>query len=84
MNVGHATVTQLQGISVKYFMERIVFREAIINCLQEFVSDIRFDIRVVRWIKPYNVSVSSAFCLCMLGITLELQQHNETLQSLYI
>jgi hypothetical protein len=35
MNVGHATVTQLQGISVKYFMERIVFREAIINCLEE-------------------------------------------------
>jgi hypothetical protein len=30
-NVGHATVTQLQGISVKYFMERIVFREAIIK-----------------------------------------------------
>ena len=47
-NVGHATVTQLQGISVKYFMERIVFREAITNCLEEFVSDIRFDIRVVR------------------------------------
>ena len=68
-NVGHATVTQLQGISVKYFMARIVFRGAIINCLEEFVSDIRFDISVVRWIKPYNVSVSSAFCLCiMLGI----------------
>jgi hypothetical protein len=61
MNVGHATVTQLQGISVKYFMERIVFREAIINCLEEFVSDIRFDIRVVRWIKPYNVSKIPCF-----------------------
>jgi hypothetical protein len=68
-NVGHATVTQLQGISVKYFMEKIVFREAIINYLEEFVSDIRFDIRVVRWIKQYNVSVSSAFnSLCLLGI----------------
>ena len=43
MNVGHATVTQLQGISVKYFEE----------CLKCLVTKTESFLRRIRW-KAYH------------------------------
>ena len=40
VDVWHAAITQLQGISVKYFVPRMVGREAIINILEELATDI--------------------------------------------
>jgi hypothetical protein len=60
-------------LSYRVFLLNVLWRglflgkKSDINCLEEFVS-VFWHSSYIRWIKPYNVSVSSAFCLCLLGI----------------
>ena len=63
LDVGHAAIVEFQSVPVKYFPQFAVRRKRSINEADERSSDVGFDVLVIRWVEPYNISWSLAF-LC--------------------
>ena len=68
VDVWHTAVTKFQSISVKYFVERIFWGEAIINSLKEFTADVGSNISIIRGIKPGYISISRSLRSWLLGV----------------
>jgi len=63
LDVGDAAVAEFQGISVKCFPQFVACRKRFIEETEERSSSVGFDVLVVWWVEPYNISSSFAF-LC--------------------
>jgi len=60
-DVGHAAVAELYCVSVENFPQFVDRWKRSFNKADERTSDVGFDVFVVWWIKPYNISLSFAF-----------------------
>ena len=58
--VGHATITQFEGVPVKYLVQHVVAREAFVYDFKKLLADVSGDVTVVRRVKPNDISVSIA------------------------
>ena len=60
LDVGHAAVAEFQGVSVTYFSQLVARRERSVNEVDKLSTDVGFDVFVIWWIEPYNISSSLA------------------------
>ena len=60
-DVGHAAVAEFQGVSVEYFPQLVARRERSVDEAYKLSSDVGFDVHVIWWVEPYNISSSRAF-----------------------
>lgn len=63
LNVVHATIANLDCVSVKKFMKLVPWWEMFVNKAKKVVSDVCFDITAERRVKPDNIAVSFSACL---------------------
>ena len=61
LDVGKAAVAEFQGVSVEYFSQPMACRERSVDEADELSFDVSFDVSVIWWIEPYNISSSLAF-----------------------
>ena len=61
LDVGHAAVAEFPGVSVEYFSQPMACRERSVDEADELSSDVSFDISVIWWVEPYNISSSLSF-----------------------
>jgi len=74
LDVGHAAVAEFQSVSVKYFPQFMARGKRSIDEADEGSSDVGFDILVIWWVEPYNISSPFAIlCLWSLWWRLEFQ-----------
>ena len=62
----------------------MVWREAFVDSLQEFVTNVCGDIDTVRWIEPDHVPISMAFRFRWLGVVLEVVIETAFFQSFLV
>ena len=55
------TLGKLYGVSVETFRQFVARWKRSFNKADERTSDVGFDVFVIWWIKPYNISLSFAF-----------------------
>ena len=60
LDVGHAAVAEFQGVSVEYFPQLVARRERSVDDADN-LSDVGFDVLVIWWVEPYNISSWLAF-----------------------
>ena len=58
LDVGHAAVAELYGVPVENFPQFVACWKRSFNEADERTSDVSFDVFVIWWIKPYNISLS--------------------------
>ena len=61
LDVGHAAVAELYGVPVENFPQFVARLKRYFNKADERTSDVGFDVFVIWWIKPYNISLSFEF-----------------------
>ena len=57
-HVRYVAVAQLQGVPIKYFVQRVVSWETFFNDLQKFMSYVGRIVSAVGRVEPYDMSVS--------------------------
>ena len=60
-DVGHAAVAELYGVPVENFPQFVACWKRSFNKADERTSNVGFDVFVVWWTTPYNISLSFAF-----------------------
>ena len=61
LDVEHAAVSELYGVPVENFPQFVARGKRSFNKADERTSGVGFDVFVIWWIKPYNISLSFAF-----------------------
>ena len=61
LDIGHVAVAEFQGVSVEYFSQLMACRERSVDEADELSSDVSFDVFVIWWGEPYNISSALAF-----------------------
>ena len=61
LDLGHAAVAKLYGVPVENFPQFLARWKRSFDKANKRTFDVGFDVFVIRWIKPYSISLSFAF-----------------------
>ena len=62
LEVGHATVADLDCVTVEAFVEHMIFRELFVEDCKERSSNVGSQVLAKRWVIPNDVSVAVPSC----------------------
>ena len=65
--VRHTTVTELDGITIKIFMETIGFGEVLVKDLKKYFTNVCRNVVAIGGVKPCNTSFSVFFLGFLVG-----------------
>ena len=77
VNVRHATVADLDGVSIEHFMKNVIRREAFVQKSKKLFTNIGFNSITKWWVEPCNVTLSIPFhwliTICRLWVIFKLK-----------